>query len=251
MGFVARFTSRPEFGVARMPRLRGPSPADLVLTTTPHAPQPTREPLWPDDALTEPAAFAAGETPAADLAEWHAGRGIDFANEAGFGLMSASDDYWFQRVLLPEDADPALGPYLVGFEPHAAREPPGEPLAPAWTLLRVELIGLVGGSEPVAYQSPELPRMGETSRHRVRSLTPFEAAALPKLAAGDWVVAAADGDRLRAVGALPAAAACAACHGVEPGRLLGALSYDFARTSGAATGVTKTHETAAVGSAID
>ena len=71
--------------------------------------------------------------------------------------------------------------------------------------------------------------MGETATHAVRPLTAFEAAALPKLAAGEWVHAAADRYRLRALGALPAAKACAECHGVPVGTLLGALSYDFLR----------------------
>ena len=185
-----------------------------------------------DEALAD---ADAAETAAA-LADWHAGRGVDFANAEGFGLFGEIGGRGFDMTAaLPADADPAGAPYLVGFEPHRSRTPPGEPLAPAWELARVELIGLVSGPDPVAYASDELPRMGETASHHERTLTAFEAAALPKLAAGEWVVAATGsndgGDRLRAVGALPAAAACAACHGVEEGRLLGALSYDFRRAA--------------------
>lgn len=117
------------------------------------------------------------------------------------------------------------GPFLIGFRPHAMRsEPP--PLA-GWSLRRVELVGLILHDEPVAYPSENLPRMVAGGERETRPLTVFEAAALPKLAAGEWVVAAKEGDRLRAVGALPAAKACADCHGLPVGRLLGALSYEF------------------------
>ena len=223
--FVTRFALRAEFGPMRMMHMdHGVRPFDLERPVVPTLPQPAAGWMEADDALAD-----AAETAAA-LADWHAGRGVDFANAEGFGLFGEIGGPGpSMQAALPADFDPAGAPYLVGFEPHRSRTPPGEPLAPAWELARVELIGLVSGPDPVAYASDELPRMGETARHHTRSLTAFEAAALPKLAAGEWVVAAERGDRLRAVGALPAAAACAACHGVEEGRLLGALSYDFRR----------------------
>ena len=228
--FATRFALRPEFGPLRMVALNhGLEPADLSRPRPAILPQPSDRWLAPDAALAEPSALAAAEELRGELAPWHADRGIDFANPGGFGLLGEPDAPPFQAAGLPADADPALAPYLIGFEPHAAGTPPGDPLAPAWRLARVELIGLVAGPDPVAYASAELPRMGETASHITRSLTDFERAALPRLAAGEWVVAGADGDRLRAVGALPAANACAECHGVEEGRLLGALSYEFAR----------------------
>ena len=228
--FASRFARRPEFGPLRMPFLPDLRPFDLDRPAVPVLPQPRAGWMREDEALVR----AGPPDDAAALAEWHAGRGIDFANADKFGLLGEIGGRgWENTAALPADTDPAGAPYLVGFEPHRSQTPPGEPLAPAWELRRVELIGLVSGDEPVAYASDELPRMGETASHHPRSLTTFERAALPKLAAGAWVVAATDpdggGGRLRAVGALPAAAACAACHGVEKGRLLGALSYDFRR----------------------
>lgn len=229
--FATRFALRPEFGPLRMMHLdRGARPFDLDRPVVPTLPQPRGGWMNHDDALAD---ADAAETAAA-LEDWHARRGVDFANADGFGLLGEiGGQGWGITAGLPDDLDPAGAPYLVGFEPHRSRTPPGDPLAPAWELVRVELIGLVTGPAPVAYASDELPRMGKTATHRERSLTAFERAALPRLAAGECVVAAADADRLLAVGALPAAAACAACHGVEEGRLLGALSYDFRRTDDA------------------
>ena len=226
--FSLRFAGRIGFGTVRMGRNRR-NPQKLLHEEVriPAFPQPREGEMWPDEWLTH-------ESPAdpdavADLAAWHTQRGIDFANEAGFGVLARGTEKWGVPAL-PDDADPADAPFLIGFRPHATGTPAGDgPLAPEWKLERVELIGLLLHDEPVAYASADLPRMGETATHETRPLTAFEAAALPKLAAGEWVVAAADDYRLRAVGALPAATACAACHGVEEGRLLGALSYDFVR----------------------
>ena len=233
--FADRFASRPNFGHLRMPSPDFEALAESA-TEIPTFPQPSPDGIAPDGHLVD----AAGPdgSAAEALAAWHADRGGDFANAPGFGLLAGADDepvpgYW-AFVRSPPDADPDVAPFLLGFRPHATQTPAGEgPLAPAWELRAVELIGLVQYDEPVAYTSEHLPRMGETATHHVRTLTEFERSALPRLAGGEWVVAAENGDRLRAVGALPAAKACAACHGVEEGRLLGALSYDFSRTRGA------------------
>ena len=227
--FSLRFAGRVGFGTVRMGR-NGRNPQKLLHeeVRVPAFPQPREGEMWPDEWLTHE--VPADPDAVADLAAWHTERGIDFANGAGFGVLAGVDGDGWSGAVLPDDADPADAPFLIGFRPHAAGAPAGDgPLMPDWTLDRVELIGLLLHDEPVAYASADLPRMGETATHETRPLTDFEAAALPKLAAGEWVVAAADDYRLRAVGALPAAKACAACHGVEEGRLLGALSYDFTR----------------------
>ena len=221
-----RFASRLGFGVVRMSRVQR-RPLDYLgePAVVPEFPQPGKSRLNDDgDLVPRP-------DPLAALAEYHTARGIDFANEPGFGAINAAEHLW-DLDNLPDDADPAEAPFLIGFRPHAARSEAGDgPLMPGWKLHRIELIGLVLHDEPVAYASEALPRMGETASHDTRPLTAFEADALPQLAAGEWVVAAADRYRLRAAGALPAANACAACHGVPVGTLLGALSYDFYRTA--------------------
>ena len=233
------FTVQRGFGVVRMGRLwrRLPESPD-TLPDRPGLPQPSGAVMV---GPLQPAPDELADADLTALADWHAARGLDFVNAPGFGLLAGvpgegevEPDRFDRPPLavtdrLPVAADTGEAPFLIGFRSHAAGTPPGEPLAPGWTLATVDLIGLVTHAEPVAYASRELPRMGERSEHVVRSLTDFEREALPRLAAGEWVVAGADGDRLRAVGALPAARACAECHGVERGRLLGALSYEFAR----------------------
>ena len=224
--FHQRFSGQLGFGNFRMgPTRRDPAALLSDDVFVPQFPQPGTGRLGFDGGLDP----LADDGVSAALAEYHTARGIDFANAPGFGVLARGGGSPGDAAL-PGDADPADGPFLIGFRPHAARtDAGGGPLMPAWRLHRVELIGLILHDEPVGYASESLPRMGETATHAVRPLTEFEAAALPKLAAGEWVHAAADRYRLRALGALPAAKACAECHGVPVGTLLGALSYDFLR----------------------
>ena len=223
--YAYEFQSRFGFGAIRM--------AGFQRRPLEHLGEPAVVPAFPqpgDGRLTDDAGLTPIPDPAAALAEYHTARGIDFANEPGFGALNTAEHLW-DLDDLPDDADPADAPFLIGFRPHAARSAAGDgPLMPGWKLHRIELIGLVTHDEPVAYASEDLPRMGEAATHDTRPLTAFEADALPALAAGAWVTAAADRYRLRALGALPAANACAECHGVPVGTLLGALSYDFYRT---------------------
>ena len=219
-GWSGYFTRQRHFGVWRMSgmwKLLPDPPEDRP--PTPTFPQPAGRPLWEIERDREDAPDLA-----AALADWHADRGVDLANAPGFGALAPGEP-----IPDPPDGGPEQEMMLRGFEPHAARTPPGDPLAPDWRLAAVELIGLVRFDEPVAYTSAELPRMGEDVPHHTRTLTEFERSALPRLAAGEWVVAGREDESLRAVGALPAARDCAACHGVEKGRLLGALSYEFVR----------------------
>ena len=232
------FTRQRNFGQVRMgPLWRAMPDPPEERPVIPRLPQPTDLRSEGDGYLVD-AAPPPAEAGAA-LAAWHAERGVDFVNAPGYGVLAGVNDdtlpEWgllYTTPAWPLDQNAEDIPFLVGFRSHAMRSPPGEPLAPAWRLTRIDLIGLVTHNKPVAYASPDLPRMGDSSRAVVRPLTDFETEALPRLAAGEWVVAAANEYRLRAVGALPAAQACAVCHGVERGTLLGALSYDFARGTG-------------------
>ena len=233
LGFATRFAGRPEFGFDRMAGLHGVEPASFPpLEPPPPLPQPLRNGTAPSSVGP-----AAGE-PIARLRPWHGERGVDFARTAGSGLLidrygqSISADRFYGSVSLPDDltrGPTGDGPFLFGFRPHGMTRAPGDPLRPEWVLRRIELIGLVTWDEPVAYPSESLPRMEGAAGRETRALTPFEAGALSRLSGDRWLIAEETGDRLRALGALPAAAACAECHGVEEGRLLGAFSYDFVR----------------------
>jgi hypothetical protein len=232
--FARRFAMRLDFGAARMGEGFYDPARTLAETETviPTFPQPRDGEMWADGWLVDDP--PPDDDVAAALASWHRERGIDVVNDGGWGLLATGAgeaEGWQYGVELPEGADPADAPFLIGFRPHATQSPADQPLAPAWRLDRIELIGLLLHDEPVAYASNALPRIGETATHATRPLTAFEKHALPRLAEGEWVVAAADRYRLRAVGALPAAKACAECHNVARGTLLGALSYDFTRSS--------------------
>ncbi|QDT17395.1 hypothetical protein [Alienimonas californiensis] len=222
--FAARFAERMEFGVVRM---RPMTRRLLRFEDLPAEPKGERI-QQPRGGLSR---LPSGDAAPMDsvlrdaVAAWHLDRGIDFANEGGFGAFGTPGDEWDDP--LPADYEGGEGPFLIGFRSHAAQTTPKDGPLPGWELTGFELIGLILHERPVAYQSDYLPIAGPESPSAVRELTPFESAALERLAAGEWVVGETDADRLRAVGALPAAKACADCHDVPVGRLLGALSYEF------------------------
>ena len=227
--FADRFARRMQFGPIRVSRMT----YDLMQFDDLPAEPPSVRIQQPRGGLSRaPSDDAAplNDDLHSAVAAWHLERGIDFANEAGFGAFGRpSDEY---DAPLPADYEGGEGPFLIGFRSHAAQTDPGDGPLPGWALTGFELIGLVLHDRPVAYQSDYLPIAGpDAPIAGVRDLTPFESAALGRLATGEWVVGEAESDRLRAVGALTAAKACADCHGVSEGRLLGALSYEFVRNA--------------------
>ena len=105
----------------------------------------------------------------------------------------------------------------------------GRGLAAGWMvtiLYGVQLLGLLKHDLPVVYEegaalpSRHTPRVATT-----RGLDGFEKEALARLRQGESLVVARSADELRGIGALQADGPCLACHDVESGALLGALSY--------------------------
>lgn len=103
----------------------------------------------------------------------------------------------------------------------------------AWSINRLDLIGLVLHDEPKAYVSDELPNMEALRDAPTRSLEDFEAKALEAFGGKEDLVTEetiSDGKtHVRMVGAIRAGESCAACHEVPFGTLLGAFSYDLTR----------------------
>ncbi|NNJ24007.1 hypothetical protein [Alienimonas chondri] len=230
--FADRFAQRMGFGIHRMPQVQWELREFKTFPAAPTGSERIRQPSGVSGEDPKAATAVIG-TERAAIAAWHRERGIDFANEAGFGAFGDRGPGYGD--LLPKDFDPASGegPFLIGFESHAAQTAADEEPLPGWSLTGFELIGLILHDEPVAYQSDYLPIAGPNAPHNIRPLTDFEAKGLARLAMGEWVYAEADAERFRAVGALTAATACADCHAVEEGRLLGALSYEFLRSPSA------------------
>ncbi|MEM9701358.1 MAG: hypothetical protein AAF907_02790 [Planctomycetota bacterium] len=224
--FASRFAVEQGFGLFRVSHWQDFGPREFgEPVDRPSIPQPSPDPIAPDDGLLAAGWKTAAESDPHGLIAWHAARGIDFANADGWGVLGRYPGDPHVEVATPYGLKVADGPFLIGFRSHALREEP-PPLAD-WRLRRLELIGLLLHDEPVAYPSDDLPRMNAADRKVTRPLTAFERTALAELEAGAWVVASERSDRLRALGALPAAAGCAECHGVAEGTLLGAFSYDF------------------------
>jgi hypothetical protein len=123
---------------------------------------------------------------------------------------------------------------VAGFQPHAFSEAPSLSAEPGpcggrkplpWTLVRLELVGLLRHDTPVAYASENLPRMDELDEVPTRPLDPFERASLDALRADRDVVIEQHGGHILMLGSLRAGKDCLECHSVPRGTLLGALSY--------------------------
>ena len=229
--FARQFGREMGFGAVRGLRWNTDPPLDVIdIAPLPRLAQPSPVPI----AWDEPVPSAAPPGVVEKVAGLHVGQGANFANPLGFtevqpGGLDFTPGHVDEWSPPPTPGDPA--PYLRGFQSHGFRDPPDEGLAGRWRLRRVELIGLLKYSRPQVYVTADLPRMEDTRDAPLRDPTPFESAALVRLGAGEWVVAAVDGrgGRLRAVGALPAVDSCVECHRAEAGTLLGALSYEWGR----------------------
>lgn len=143
------------------------------------------------------------------LQELHLKSILDFANPRGFGLV--------------EDRKK-----VAGFQPHQFR---AVPQAKQWKVQSVELVSLLMHAGPVVYVSAELPRMDKLGKVPTRPLNTFEAMGLESLQHGEELFVRQTDDGLRMMGALRSITQCVNCHGGERGDLLGAFSYNLARSS--------------------
>jgi hypothetical protein len=125
--------------------------------------------------------------------------------------------------------------HVAGFEPHAfqampALRAPG--LKPEeWQLEHLDLISLLKPSGPHAYVSENLPKLDELRSADTRLLHDFETRALAQLRTDEDVVIEEVEGAMRMVGALRAGNHCIQCHSARRGELIGALSYEFRRTT--------------------
>jgi hypothetical protein len=101
-----------------------------------------------------------------------------------------------------------------------------------WLLVSLQLVSMLKHQTPVVYATKELPRMEVLRSEDIptRPLDAFEAGALPKIKQGEMVVVEESANRIRTLGAVRAGNKCVECHQVPPNTLLGAFSYELART---------------------
>lgn len=122
---------------------------------------------------------------------------------------------------------------VAGFGAHAFRRNELEDTEfnenPVWRLDRLELIGLLNHSEPVAYVSDQLPRMDILKQFETRPLDDFETIALERIRWEQDIEISESGSRVRMLGAIRAVKDCLVCHDTTRGTLLGAFSYTLTR----------------------
>ncbi len=120
--------------------------------------------------------------------------------------------------------------HVVDFQPHQFSQRPvaiREQTRTGWQVARLELVSLLRHETPVAYESPNLPRMDELRNAPTRPLNAREIKAVARLRSEEDVVIDEEGDRIHMVGSLRASKECLNCHAVRRGELLGALTYEL------------------------
>jgi hypothetical protein len=119
--------------------------------------------------------------------------------------------------------------HVAGFQSHRFTQmpKPAHDSELRWTLVRLELIGLLKYDRPKAYVSENLPRLDELGEAATRELDDFELSALERLQTDEDLVIDEAPQRIRMLGSLRAGKQCLDCHSVPRGQLLGALSYEI------------------------
>lgn len=224
---VNRFIESPGFGVGRMSnyskeQLRDP---DYPESQIPDLPLP--QPPLPQPSAESAGEQATDESPivkeaeiqtttnpsAAAISKLHEASVVDFVNPDGFGYIKSRDQ-------------------IAGFQPHHFGSVPefsGENSG-TWQISQLQLVSLQRHRPARVYVSKELPRMDRLPESATRALTAFENTALRRLVKGEDVVTLESRDRIRMFGSIRAMTVCIKCHDVQRGRLLGAFSYEFARS---------------------
>lgn len=205
---VDSFVNAPGFGVGRMSAME-PDKQTLTDGLRENAPVPQPDYLKPFVPPRGPLTEKPPDWNPTRMGRMHDGGVIDFVNARNFGFVKDRQ-------------------HVAGFQRHGMTKVPAAE-ASAWTVARVDLVGLVIHEAPVAYVSANLPRMDELREAPTRPLDAFETEALESLKAGEDLFTRGTEDAARLVGAIRATKQCVACHGGSRGDLLGAFSYGLRR----------------------
>jgi len=130
---------------------------------------------------------------------------LDFVNPLGFGYVK-------DRC------------HVAGFQPHGMTKLPGDSNS-LWSVVHLELVGLVVHEKPVVYVTANLPQMDEVRTAPMRPLNPFELDGLKTLQEGEDFYWRGLGKEGLMMGAIRSMKQCLECHGGTHGDLLGAFSY--------------------------
>jgi hypothetical protein len=247
------FASSPGFGVTRGVRFNNeqqirteprPTIVPRIAPEVPYRPDetisPTRELVrvdyresdMPDEmGEAEPSNYdeAISFVPSSSmLKQLHRESAIDFVNPQGFGLIESPrrvagfDAHAFSK--LPKLEVPQVGETAGTYNETVASHD--------WMLASLQLVSMLKHETPVVYVTNELPRMEQLRSEDIptRSLDAFEAMALPKIKQGEMIVVEENTNRIRMLGAVRAGNKCIECHEVPRNTLLGAFSYELART---------------------
>lgn len=198
---VERFVNSPGFGISR----GIPYPTDASLRgRAERRDQPPPQPIPPGSPWGTADEFGpVDDTDRGAFDDLHFEGVLDFVNREGWGYARGRRE-------------------VAGFLPHAFCR---VPVAKAWRVESVHLVGLLKHAEPVVYLTDRLPAMADAVTAPTRPVDAFEAAGLKEIRAGDDGYAGRRGDEVRFLGAVRSAAACVNCHGGERGDLLGAFAY--------------------------
>jgi hypothetical protein len=244
--YVEQFIDSPGFGVARSIRMR--EPEEYAAAREPQVFKlPPADCIDPDGTAADndapnPNAQAAPTPATRQLETLHEASLFDFVNRRGWGYVRDRDHaagfqpHQFRTIpLVPSAKSAGRSPddvfELASRHEKFDRDDPARDQDHDWEVRKVQLVSLLKHDEPMVYVTDELPRMDRLIEVPVRPLDAFEQRSLRLLEHGEDVLSESpDGNRVRVVGALRAAQQCLKCHSVDRGELLGAFSYEIART---------------------
>jgi hypothetical protein len=206
---VESFVNSPGFGVSRMGPGGLPNAQNISRGLQDTSPVPQPDYLKPFVLPTGTLTDLLPQWNATHMSRIHDNGVIDFVNARNFGFVKDRQ-------------------HVAGFQRHGMTKVPTAE-ASAWSVARVDLVGLVVHDTPVVYVSANLPRMDELREAPTRPLDAFEMEALESLRNGEDLFTRGTDDTARMLGAIRATKQCVACHGGSRGDLLGAFSYGLRR----------------------
>ncbi len=95
----------------------------------------------------------------------------------------------------------------------------------AYTLMKLQLVGLLYHEEPVVYEIESLPNLATAQTASTRPLDAFETRGLQQILVGNPIYCEQQDQFIRLIGGMRNAESCTQCHAGPSTQLLGAFSY--------------------------
>lgn len=223
---VSHFLETPEFGVTRMlfPNLRNLENQDGSPIRLPTRQSPTYRPHLDSSPLARQFGQVATDLEVIEpLSNGHDHYASWFLDENRFGLIEDLDHVaGFQsHAVVDSEIDQRWNADELDAPFHQA----DDGITNQFSLVQLQLVGLLYHETPVVYVLETLPELLTADTAPTRQLDAFENRGLKALLEGRPVHVEQDEVSIRMLGALRSSSECAQCHEGPADQLLGAFSY--------------------------